>query len=53
MTSTQLTARLKIFLRDWFLVLGLRKGLVECATVCVKSEFILKKAKGVDTDVIM
>ena len=30
-------ARLKNFLRGWLLVLGL----VECATVCVKSEVIL------------
>ena len=40
-TFTQLTARLKNFLRGWLLVLGLKEGLVECATVCVKSEVIL------------
>ena len=26
-----------------FLVLGLKKGLVECATLCVKSDIILSK----------
>ena len=41
MTFTQLTARLNNFLRGWLLVLGLKEGLVECATVCVKSEVIL------------
>ena len=41
-TFTQLTARLKNFLRGWLLVLGLKEGLVECATVCVKSEVILE-----------
>jgi hypothetical protein len=41
-TFTQLTARLKNFLRGWLLVFGLKEGLVECATVCVKSEVILK-----------
>jgi hypothetical protein len=40
-TFIQLTARLKIFLRGWLIFLGLKEGLVECATVCVKSEFIL------------
>ena len=25
----------------WLLVLGLKEGLVECATLCVKSEVIL------------
>ena len=40
-TFTQLTARLKNFLRGWLLVLSLKEGLVECATVCVKSEVIL------------
>ena len=40
-TFTQLTARLKNFLRGWLLVLGLKEGLVERATVCVKSEVIL------------
>ena len=36
-----MTARLKNFLVGWLLVLGLKEGLVECATVCVKSEVIL------------
>ena len=40
-TFTQLTARLKNFLSGWLLILGLKEGLVECATVCVKSEVIL------------
>ena len=40
-TFAQLSARLKNFLRGWLLVLGLKKGLVECATVCVKSVVIL------------
>ena len=40
-TFTQLTTRLKNFLRGWLLILGLKEGLVECATVCVKSEVIL------------
>ena len=38
---TQLTARLKNFLRGWLLILVLKEGLLECATVCVKSEVIL------------
>ena len=42
-TFTQLNARLKNFLRDWLLVLGLKECLVECATLCVKSEVILNK----------
>ena len=37
---TQMTTRLKNFLRGWLLVLGLKEGLVKCATVCVKSEVI-------------
>ena len=41
MTFTQLTGRLKNFLRGWLLVLGLMEGLVECGTVCIKSEVIL------------
>ena len=41
MTFTQLTARLKNFLIGWLLVLGLKESLVECATLCVKSEIIL------------
>ena len=28
---------------DWLLYLGLKEGLVECATLCVKSEVILSK----------
>jgi hypothetical protein len=32
-TFTQLTARLKNFLMDWLLVLGVKEGLVECATL--------------------
>ena len=35
---TQLTAKLKSFLMGWLLVLGLKEGLFECATVCIKSE---------------
>ena len=31
----------KNFLRGWLLALGIKEGLVECATVCVKSEVIL------------
>ena len=27
----------------WLLILGLKEGLVECATVCIKSEVILSK----------
>ena len=40
-TFAQLSTRLKNFLRGWLLVLGLKEGLVECATVCVKSAVIL------------
>ena len=40
-TFTQLTTRLKHFLMDWVLVLGLIEGLVECAPFCLKSEVIL------------
>ena len=43
MTFTQLNARLKNILMDWLLVLGLKEGLAECVTVCVKSEVILLK----------
>ena len=43
MIFTQLTARLKNFLMGWLLVLGLKEGLVECATLCVKSEVILTR----------
>ena len=42
-TFTQLTTRLKNYLRGWLLVLDLKEGLVECATVCVKSEVILNE----------
>jgi hypothetical protein len=42
-TFTQLTERLKNFLRSWLLVLSLKEGLVDCATVCVKSEVILMR----------
>ena len=38
---TQLNVTLKIFLRGWLLVLGLKACLVECATLCVKSEVML------------
>ena len=41
-TSTQLNARLKNFLRGWLLALGLKECLIECATLCIKSEVILK-----------
>ena len=40
-TFVQLSARLKNFLGGWLLVLGIKEGLVECATVCVKSVVIL------------
>ena len=36
-TFAQLSARLKNFLGGWSLVLGVKEGLVECETVCVKS----------------
>ena len=36
-TFTQVTVRLENFLVDWLLVLNLKEGLVECATVCVQS----------------
>ena len=35
--------RVKNFLMGWLLVLGLKESLVECETVCVKSEVILIK----------
>ena len=44
-TFAQLSARLKNFLGGWLLVLGIKEGSVECATVCVKSLVILK-SKG-------
>ena len=40
-TFAQLSARLKNFLVGWLLVFGIKEGLVECATVCVKSVVIL------------
>ena len=40
-TFVQLSARLKNFLGGWLLVFGIKEGLVECATVCVKSVVIL------------
>ena len=40
-TFAQLSARLKNFLGGWLLILGIKEGLVECATVCVKSVVIL------------
>jgi hypothetical protein len=43
-TFTQLTASLNFFLRDWLLILGLNEGLVEWATVCVKSGVILTES---------
>ena len=36
---------MKSFLRGWLLILGLKKGLVECATVFIKSEVILIKGQ--------
>ena len=47
-TFTQLTARLKNFLRGWWLALGIKEGLVECGTVCVKSEVILAMDISID-----
>ena len=43
-TFTQLNARLKNFLRGLLLVFSLKEGLVEWATVRVKSEVILTRA---------
>ena len=37
-----MSERLKNFLRGWLLVLDIKEGLVECATVCVKSVVILE-----------
>ena len=42
-TFTQLTARRINFYRGWLFIFGLKEGLVECATLCVKSEVILTK----------
>ena len=42
MTSfAQLSARLKNILGGWLLVFGIKEGLIESATVCVKSVVIL------------
>ena len=40
-TFTEVNARLKNFLMGWLMVLGLKECLVECATLCVKSEVML------------
>ena len=40
-TFTDLTAIFEDSLMGWLLGLGLKEGLLECATVCVKSEVIL------------
>ena len=40
-TFAQLSARLKNFLGGRLLVLGIKEGLVKCATVCIKSVVIL------------
>ena len=45
MTFIQLTTRLKIFLSGWLLALDMKEGLVEGATVCVKSEVTLTYIK--------
>ena len=37
----QVNSRLMEFLMGWLLVLGQKECLVECATVCVKSEVTL------------
>ena len=37
-TFAQVNSRLMEFLMEWLLALGLKEFLVECATVCVKSE---------------
>ena len=44
MTFTQLTARLKNFLRGWLLISSLKEGMVECGTVFAKSKVILSMA---------
>ena len=48
-TFTQLTARLENFLVFWLLVLGLKESLVECMTVCFKSEVILDYNNNMDS----
>ena len=50
-TFTQLTARLKNFLMGLLLVLGLKEGLLECVTACVKSEVILLTVHSVCIEV--
>ena len=40
-TFTQVTAGLKNCIMCWLLFLGLKEGLVKCATVCIKSWVIL------------
>ena len=50
---TQLTAKLKNFLWGLMLVLGLKKGLLECATVFIKSEFILMQAYDYNTKTLL
>ena len=40
-TFAQLSLRLKNFIGGWLLVLGIKEGFLECATVCVKSVVIL------------
>jgi hypothetical protein len=41
-TFVELSARLKNFFGGWLLVLGIKEGLAECATVFVKSVVILR-----------
>ena len=48
-TFTQLTARLKNFLRGWLLALDIKEGLVKSATVFIKSEVMLTWTPGVGT----
>ena len=50
---TQLTAKLINFLWGLMLVLGLKKGLLECATVFIKSEFILMQAYDYNTKTLL
>ena len=45
-TFTQLNARLKNLVNCWLLVLGLKECLVECGTLCVKSEVILLQSNS-------
>ena len=51
-TFAQLSARLKNFLGGWLLVLGIKEGLVECATVCVKNVVILTNL-ALEANVVM